>query len=200
MSRTDDQPLEENADATLNEERETEDQQDDNFDDIFDNDQEINDGDDAPVTREEYNRLVKGVQKLASQKGREKKEVKEDTGKKADTASDDVNPVLKNLYLKANPEAETVWDDVVKEAKNLGKDPFELYESSNYFKGEAKARLAQKEEEEANKAKIDRPSTGANLSKKDITSLSQEEVNKLSGKDMLKYLEAMAEKERRSVS
>jgi len=65
------------------------------------------------------------------------------------------NPtVLENLYFKANPEAQGVWDMVKKEASALKKDPFELYESSEYLKGEAKARAVK----EGNAGKVSTPS------------------------------------------
>lgn len=157
-----DQQLDENAKATLDETRESEDNGEsvDEFAELF-----ADDGDeDAPVSREEYNRLLKGTKKLASELGRiktTKVEKKEEV--KATQVASDVNPVLKSLYFKQNPEAQEIWEEVEREAKNLGKDPFALYESSSYFKGEAKARFSEKSEQAENKSKIQAPSSQANF-------------------------------------
>jgi len=155
METKEDQHFEENDEkSTLGEERESEEASE--FDDLFESEQ----SDEAP-TREEYNRLLKGVKKLASQVGREKKEVKEiKEVEKIEPTEQASSPVLKSLYFKANPEAQEIWTEVEKEAKLLGKDPFTLYESSSYFKGEAKARAEAKAEDEVNKTKIGRPSPG----------------------------------------
>ena len=124
-----DQSFDENEESTLDEERESEEAP-------------------APVTREEFEHLKKGVQKMATDVGREKKP-EQDKPKDEPTVVETVtNPVIKNLYFKANPEAQEIWDEVTNEATKLGKDPFELYEGSAYFKGEAKARSEAKAEEE----------------------------------------------------
>ena len=80
---------------------------------------------------EAYQKTVKERQKAFAEKGQ-----KEKTEKVEVQTS---NSVLKNLYFKANPEAEAIWETVEKEAANLKRDPFELYESSAYLKGEAMA-------------------------------------------------------------
>lgn len=165
--------------STLNEERESEDTSD--FADLFSDEE----SEEMP-TREEYNRLLKGTQKLATELGRLKKqstqtEVKTEAKQEVRSASPEANPVLKNLYLKANPEAELIWDEVEKEAKMLGKDPFTLYENSSYFKGEAKARADAKSEDMSNISKIGKPSAGR------AGTVSFESID-LSNKEHVKYL------------
>jgi len=93
--------------------------------------------------------LQKGISKAFSEQGRKRKEAeKQETG----------NTVIKSLFFKANPAAELVWDEVEKEAANLGKDPFELYSNSSYFQGEARAKAEAKQREEQDKSKVERPS------------------------------------------
>lgn len=82
-----------------------------------------------------------------------------------------ISPVIKNLYFKNFPEAAEIWSEVEQAAKDTGKDPFELYESSKYFQGEAKARYEVKQSENAAKHKIETPSgliTGGNIDFKNI--------------------------------
>lgn len=136
---------------------------DSDFDALF---AEPDKGDDVPVSREEFNALKKGVAKAFSEQGRKATPKDEDEPKpKAKEKPNDekgkttVSPVLKSLYFKSNPEAETVWNTVEAEAEALGKDPFELYESSVFFKGEAKALFEKKVADENAKSNIAMPST-----------------------------------------
>jgi hypothetical protein len=154
-----DQHLAENEESTLDQERESEDTAD--LEALFADAGESDD--DEPVTREELNRWRKGTQKLASELGRLKaeKSAQRHEGAKAQESTGGISPVVKNLYFSANPEAREIWEEVEKEAKNLNKDPFDLYENSSYFKGEAKARFAEKSEKEVSKAKLTKPSGGA---------------------------------------
>lgn len=106
---------------------------------------------------DDYAKTVKERSKAFSEQGRKAKEEKKEEPKSKDTS---VSPVIKNLYFKANPEAQSVWDDlVVPEAKRLGKDPFELYETSKYLKGEAKVRFEEAEEKDKNGKKVAKPSS-----------------------------------------
>lgn len=76
----------------------------------------------------------------------------------------------------------------LKEAKLLGKDPYSLYESSSYFKGEAKARAEAKSREETNKNKVKSPTSQmvngnvdySNVSDSDIANMSIQEFEKFS--------------------
>lgn len=187
--------LDENEKSTLGENAESEDTSDD-LNDIFSDIDE--DADDVDTLKEKIARLEKGIQKLATQKGQEKKEVKETVvEKKEEEIESGASPVLKNLYIKSNPEAEMVWDEVEKEAKALGKDPFELYESSSYFKGEAKSRYDAKTEEETNKSKIDKPSGYTGGSKKfDPSKVAAEDVVNLKPHEKAAWISLQAERER----
>lgn len=100
-------------------------------------------------TIEAYQKTVKERQKAFAENG----QAKVVADKKA-IDNNGSNEVIKSLYFNANPEAKLIWDTVEKEAKNLGKDPFELYESSAYLKGEAQA-LA---EDGKNETKVSSPS------------------------------------------
>ncbi|MBK9482673.1 MAG: hypothetical protein IPO02_11995 [Bacteroidetes bacterium] len=176
--------------STLVGERDSQDEID--FDSLF-ADNENND-EDTPVTRAELEQWKKGAQKLATEIGRIKKanaekspEVKAIENGAPRVASED-NPILKSLYLKANPDAAIIWDEVEKEAKLLGKDPYSLYESSSYFKGEAKARAEAKSREETNKNKVKSPTSQmvngnvdySNVSDSDIANMSIQEFEKFS--------------------
>lgn len=188
----DETTLDENEQSTLDENAESEDTSDD-LNDIFSDLDE--DAEDVGTLKEKIARLEKGIQKLATQKGQEKKEVKEKVVEKKTESS--ISPVLKNLYIKSNPEAALVWDEVEKEAKNLGKDPFELYESSSYFKGEAKSLYDAQTESEANKAKIDKPSGYTGGSKKfDPSKVKAEDVVNLKPHEKMEWLRLQAENER----
>lgn len=193
---TNDQHLDENdAKSTLNDERDEEDTSE-NLDNFFKVDE--NDDEEAPVSREEYNKLLKGTQKLATELGRiksqkpvEKIETKEDV-KNAQS----VHPVLLNMYFKQNPEVQEVWDEVKKEADKLGRDPFELYENSSYFKGEAKSRFETKAEREANKQKINPPKSGTNSSAKfDVSKTKAEDVSSLTPSQKMEWIRYQASKE-----
>ncbi len=138
---------------------------------------------------EKLSRIEKGVSKFFSEKGRETKsqprEAKVETG----------SSVIKNLYFNANPEAKEIWSEVEKTAKQVGKDPFDLYESSSYFKGEAKARAEAKRVDEENKAKISKPSSDVAFAK-NIESVKEEDLHKLKPAEKVKWIEAQARKER----
>lgn len=134
---------------------------------------------------EELAKIKKGVAKFFSDQGRKKKE----EAKKAPT------DVIKSLYFNAHPEAKEVWDMVEADAKELKKDPFELYETREGYKLEAKALLQKKAEEEKTKSKILKPSNRPDLQKK-LSDIKPEEVSNLKPGDKMKWIKMMAEKER----
>lgn len=70
-----------------------------------------------------------------------------------------ISPVIKGIYFKQNPEVEHVWEEVLQAAKDTGRDPFEVYEGSRYFQGEAKARAEAKAKDESNAGKVTVPGT-----------------------------------------
>ena len=161
------------------------------FDSLFADD---NSTEEAPVSREEFERLRKGVAKYFSEQGTKKEETKVEPQEQ--TGPQPINPVLKSLYFKSNPEAELVWQTVEQEAKKLRKDPFELYEGSSYFKGEAKAKAEQKKVEEENKSKISNPSSGTAPKPLDINAVKPEDVAKLTPAQKSEWIREQARKER----
>jgi len=90
------------------------------------------------------------------------KEEKADTDKKSGetTKSEPVKvpKVIETLYFDSRPEAKLVWKEVEKAARLTGRDPFELYESEEFFKEKAKVLYEEKHGEEENKSKVKDPS------------------------------------------
>jgi hypothetical protein len=142
------------------------------------------DSQEAPVSREEFNALKKGVSKFFSDKGRQVKA----KGEGDDKAPTTTNAVMRSLYFKSNPEAETVWKQVEQEAGKLNRDPFELYEGSAYFKGEAKTLFEQKNVEKENASKVGVPSSLVKGGK-----LSYEKID-LEKPDHIKWLKEKPER------
>lgn len=184
-------------DSTLGEERDSEEASE--FDELF----KESESDDLP-TREEYNNLLKGTKKLASELGRLKKErenkpeVKTETQTPVNTEGEvKVNSVLKRLYEKENPEITEVWDELVKDTPK-GQDPIEYYESRKGWQLEAKARYDARTEDEANKEKIRKPSSGTAPSKTDVSKVKAEDVASLKPSEKIEWLKRQAEIERNS--
>lgn len=169
-----DQHLDENGNPTLDETRESK-EAEENLIKLFEvPEDEEEQEEDAPVTRAEYNRLLKGVQKLATVTGREKVQPTEKKVENEETTVGVISPVIKNLYFKSNPEAKLVWTEVEKEAALLKKDPFELYESSSYLRGEAKAKAEANRIDEENKIKVHKPNNGVSLSKNEFANVKSD--------------------------
>lgn len=175
------------------------------FEQLFADDSSDDDGkSEVEVLKGKLERLEKGVSKFFSEQGRKKSEQSEKpaASKKEDavlgTVQPSENPVLKALYLNANPEAREIWDEVEAEAKNLGKDPFTLYESSSYFKGEAKARAEAKKTVEESKLKVKQPSAQVDFAKT-VDKIKPEEVATLTPSQKMEWLKRQAEKERMAV-
>ena len=194
---------EETQDSTFGEKRESDDASEDLDSSFEDDSQEEEDEapeDEAPEDKvkrleDKIARIEKGVKKLATDRGREQKE--KPTEEKVEKTESNVNPVLKSLYFKANPEAQDIWDEVEKDAKELGKDPFVLYEGSAYYKGEAKTRAEAKAKEEESRKKVNKPSSDSDFSK-NIAEIKPEDVEKLTPEQKIKWIKAQAEKERNS--
>lgn len=183
------QPLDGNVQTTPVEDRESEEAL--NLDELFQDDNA--EEEDVPVSREEFNRLQKGIKKMASQLGQTKKEpIKEEQPKQEDI---NYNPILKRLYLKESPEMETVWDEVVKETPQ-GQDPIAYYESKKGWQLEAKARHNAIKEDEVNRSKIDKPSNSTATTRKDFSHIKSEgDLTKLSTADKASYFKAQLAKE-----
>ena len=100
------------------------------------------------------------VRKAFSEKGRKKEDDgKEETKVTQGTVSPS-NLILKDLYFDKHPEAKEYWDQVESEAKTLRKDPFELYTSSKFLQGEAKARFEEKQGDEDAAGRVGKPFGG----------------------------------------
>lgn len=127
---------------------------------------------------------LKNLEKAVADKGRTKEKPSKETPKPG-------NSVIKRLFFKEIPEAETVWDDVEKEAKDLGVDPFEHYEGKKGWQLEAKARFEAKKEEEAAKSKVKNPSNNIGDGEIDFANVKPEQISKMSAKDYAKYQEYM---------
>ena len=119
------------------------------------------------------------VRKAFSEKGRKKEDdEKEETKVSKETVSP-LNLILKDLYFDKHPEAKEYWDEVESEAKALGKDPFELYSSSRFLQGEAKARFEEKQGDEDAAGRIGKPFGG-----KPSSNDAPASVGKLSSADL----------------
>jgi hypothetical protein len=176
---------------------ESEDALDELFKSDDDSQEELEDSEKVKKLEERLGNIEKGVKKFFSENGRKQKETeKQPEPQKEASATPAVHSVLKTLYFDKHPEAQDYWEQVEKEAKLLGRDPFELYESSAYLKGEAKARHDAKIEEETNKKKIDPPSNGTGTPKKNISDVKPEDVEKLKPSEKAEWVKAQARKER----
>lgn len=177
---------------------ESEDALDDLFKSDDDSQEELEDSEKVKKLEERLGNIEKGVKKFFSENGRKQKEIEKQPEKKEEVieTKSPVHSVLKTLYFDKHPEAQDYWEQVEKEAKLLDKDPFELYESSAYLKGEAKARHDAKIEEETNKKKIDTPSNGTGTPKKNISDVKPEDVDKLKPSEKAEWVKAQARKER----
>jgi hypothetical protein len=145
-------------DTTLDDARESEDSSED-LDSLFDDDESQ---EDAPVSREEYNRLLKGTKKLATELGRiksQKPEVKKDNH--AETNSDKSDDVSE-LFFSTVPQAEAVQEDLraVAESKYNG-SIIKAWKGEKWLQDKAKALADEKHEDEANRSRIDRPASGS---------------------------------------
>jgi hypothetical protein len=185
----------EEVDTTPAEGSESEDALEELFKSDDDSQDELEDSEKVKKLEERLGNIEKGVKKYFSEQGRKKEEPKQE--KREDIPQ--TNSVLRTLYFDKFPETKEVWEEVEKEAKLLGKDPFELYESSSYFKGEAKARHNAKIEEEENKSRIAKPSSGTAPSKIELSSVKPEDVANLKPSQKMDWIRMQAEKERNSI-
>lgn len=110
---------------------------------------------------------LKGLAKSLAQnrddfreKGREKKVV-EEVEKQTPKTETVIPGWAKALYIQNNPEYQFVQKKVEKIAKQMGRDPFEVYEDQDFsfFKSEAKSLYEEANESEGNKGKVKNPSS-----------------------------------------
>jgi hypothetical protein len=174
-----DQQLEENEDSTLDEKRNSE-EADEDLDSLFAEDEEQED--EAPISREEYNRLLKGTKKLATELGRIKSQPKTEVKEKEPTKEvlhqiDDVS----ELFFNQMPKAELVNDDLraVADAK-YGGSILKAWKGESWLQDKATSLENANKDDEENKGKINKPSSGIVPSKKiDVRKVKPEDVSKL---------------------
>lgn len=150
------------------------------------------------VSVEDFKNLQKGVEKLAESMNSFKKEEQPAEGKEAkpeDNPKEEAKPapmsnVVRNLYLKENPEFTEVEDEVKEEARQLGVDPIDYYESKQGWKLEAKVRAEARKKEEEAKSSIEGSNGKPNIEETvDFSKIKPEQVKSLSPKQMDKYRE-----------
>lgn len=186
------QHLFENEKSTLGEERDS--NEADDLESLFADDEKQ---EDAPVTREEYNRLLKGVQKLATNQGREKVQPKEAVrGTTTNTTSNQGDDVSE-LFFAQIPKAELVNDDLKSIANaKYGGSILKAWRGESWIQEKASALENAKKEEEVNKSKIKTPTQGVSLSKNDVLKTKPEDVASLQPKDKIAWIKEQARKER----
>ncbi len=209
MTTKEDQPLDENEESTLDQERESEESE--NLEDLFADDDDSEDESDADKVKrleDKIARIEKGVKKLATDKGREAKQPEKTEEPKEEPKTEpkeepkkepkDDGDLVEELLLIRHPEAEHVLDELKETAEMKGTSVLKLYRDSKYFQGEAKALADAQKSEEENKSKIKKPANGTPSSKKDVLATKPEDVEKLSPSEKAQWLKAQAEKERNS--
>jgi hypothetical protein len=177
----------------------------DELQDLFEDDKDVDtskETSDERVARLEkkLEDVQKGVSKYFSEQGRKNKEVKEEEVQpeapaKTETTVDD----LSELFYAQTPQAEFVGDDLkqIADAK-YGGSVLKAWRNEKWLQEKASSLESAKKEEEANKSKIDKPSTKVDFSQRDVTKIKPEELSKLSPAQQLEYLDKMAEQERRN--
>jgi len=185
--------LDENAKATLDENADSEDTT--NFDDLF---SEESDDSDAQVTREEYENLKKGAQKLATELGMLKKQGKTEVKSEAPVAKAVEVDDMTEFFLEQTPKAELVKDKLTQVAKALyGGSIIKAWRGESWIREVADKQFAEKTEEETNKTKIDRPSNDSVSNKKvDISKVKAEDVAALTPSQKNEWVKAQAHSER----
>jgi enamine deaminase RidA (YjgF/YER057c/UK114 family) len=191
MNTEEDTRIDENEKSTLNNELDS--TEADDLDSLFAEDETQ---EDAPVTREEYNRLLKGVQKLASQQGREKSQpvTKQETKETSSVShqSDDVS----ELFFAQVPQAELVLKDLEAISKTTGKSILKVWKEESWLQDKAKALNDAKIADEENKSKISKPTSGTSASRVELSKVKSEDVSNLKPSEKLEWLKAQAQKEK----
>jgi hypothetical protein len=189
MNTDEDTRIDENEKSTLYNELDS--TEADDLDSLFAEDETQ---EDAPVTREEYNRLLKGVQKLASQKGREKSQptVTKQEATPVSHQSDDV----RELFLAQVPQAERVLEVLEAISKTTGKSILKVWKEESWLQDKAKALNDAKIADEENKSKISKPTSGTSASRVELSKVKSEDVSNLKPSDKVEWLKAQARKEK----
>ena len=188
MTNEDQPQIETELDSTLGMESESEESSE--LDDLF---AEEESSDEAPVTREEYNRLLKGVKKLASEQGRVKQVVKAEEPAPKQLATDDVS----ELFFAQIPQAELVSGDLRSIAdKMYDGSILKAWRNESWIQEKAKSLSDAKIRDEENRSRIAKPSNGTSSPRTDFSKVKDEDVNKLSSSDKVRWLEEQVKKER----
>lgn len=190
------QPIDENEqDSTLEDDRVSEEATD--FENLFADDDDSQE--DAPVTREEYNRLLKGVKKLASIQGQKKEQPNGKVETKADVVISHQDDDVSELFFTQIPKAELVSEDLKKiaEAKYSG-SILKAWKGESWIQEKATALEVARTEDEANKEKIRKPSSVTAPSKTDVSKVKAEDVASLKPSEKIEWLKRQAELERNS--
>lgn len=196
METNENQPIDENdLESTLEDDRVSEEATD--FENLFADDDDSQE--DAPVTREEYNRLLKGVKKLASIQGQKKEQPREKAESKADVVVSHQDDDVSELFFAQTPKAELVSEDLKKiaEAKYNG-SILKAWKGESWIQEKATALEVARTEDEANKEKIRKPSSGTAPSKTDVSKVKPEDVASLKPSEKIEWIKRQAELERNS--
>lgn len=196
METNENQPIDENEqDSTLEDDRVSEEATD--FENLFADDDDSQE--DAPVTREEYNRLLKGVKKLASIQGQKKEQPKDKAETKADVVVSHQDDDVSELFFAQIPKAELVSEDLKKiaEAKYSG-SILKAWKGESWIQEKATALEVARNEDEVNKEKIRKPSSGTAPSRTDVSKVKAEDVASLKPSEKIEWLKRQAEIERNS--
>jgi hypothetical protein len=189
--------LDENEESTLDENVKSEEAEDD-FESLFADDETQ---EDAPVTREEYNRLLKGTQKLATKYGELKSQPKEEVKETVKEVKEpNQHDDLSELFFAQIPNAELVEDDlkIFADAK-YGGSILKAWKGEKTLRDKATSLENAKTQEETNKSKIDSPSNGIVSSKKvDVRKVEDKDVGKLTPAQKSEWLKHQVLKERNS--
>jgi len=141
--------------------------------------------------------LEKGIQKLATEKGREKASNSTETVQPETEVTESSFSANEIVYLDNHPEAKAIWEDVKVRAEELGKDPIIYYNSDPIMQDYAKRNYTEAQQESENKNKIESPSSIiGSTGKTDFSKVTDESYSDLSDADKVKFNEYMIEKEK----
>jgi hypothetical protein len=147
----------------------------------------------TPSVEERLARMEKGLSKFFSEQGRKKEEPTKPEPKAEAKGMDD--EIIEEVALTKFPEAEHVLDQAKQIAKSTGRNLLKVLREESWLIDKAKAVSEAKRVEEEAKLKINKPSSGLDSPKVDISQVKPEDVAKLKPADKIKWLKLQAEKE-----
>lgn len=154
-----------------------------------DESQEESEDDEVTQLKKKVENIEKGVRKYFSDKGRTEKQ---DVPVKQESNLDDVS----ELFFAQVPQAEGVQDDLKKiaDAKYNG-SILKAWRGESWLQEKATALDNAKKEDEVNRSKIDRPSSGSLSKRNDFSHIkTDDDVAKLSSAQRAAFLKHQAEK------